>query len=181
MKNLIKSIITVLLAFVFTACRHDVPEDIHDHEDLSRIVFTVKDMETGALQTLTYQTGSGADRTLKLQQGRSYETALRFYGVHNDVVEDITDEIITEKDEHFVEYEFAGTSIEVQRTADDIERTDRKRLGLKTVWKVNAAPVNALVRIAVIHGAASVDDTARAGGGTHQGGETDAEVKFNIE
>ncbi len=170
-----------LLVLTLNSCRRDVPEDIHDHEELSRLALTVTETGTGNSQTVTFQTGSGADKALVLETGKIYNTSLQLFVLHDGQAEDLTSEIITEKDEHFLQYAFSGFGVNVNRAQDDVVRSDGKKLGLRTQWQIRSAPVNGKVQIKLIHGAAFVDDAANDGGGTSTGGETDVDVLFQVK
>lgn len=182
-KTIIRFALIVIFSFSVLSCRNsnDAPEDIHEHEEANKITLTLSEKGTANKQTVTYQTGSGADKALMLESGKTYTAEVKFYHAHGTSAEDLTPEIITEKDEHFMEYAFAGVAVEVLRAADDVTRTDGKKLGLKTQWKVTSAPANAKANLKLIHGAATVDDTASNGGGKHTGGETDIDVSFDVK
>lgn len=182
MKNTIKFLAAGLLAISLSSCRNNnVPEDIHEHGDVNKVVFTITEKSSGATQTINYQIGSGADKQLTLENGKTYTTDIKFYGLHNGEAEDMTSEIIQEKDEHFMEYQFAGVNVGITRNADDVVRTDSKKLGLKTTWTVTSAPANALAKLKLIHGASKVDDKTNNGGGSHEGGEEDVVVSLTVE
>lgn len=180
-KNIL-SISIISLSTLAASCRNsDIPEDIHEHEEANRVTLTVTESGTGETQVLTYQTGSGADKDLILKNGKTYNCDVKFLHVEGTHSEDLTEEIIEEKDEHFLEYAFGGVDVTVTRSADDVVRGDQKKLGLKTQWKVTSAPVSARGQIRLVHGAQTVDDAANNGGGSHTGGDTDVDVSFNIK
>ncbi len=183
MKKAIKYLAAGLFAISLSSCRNnDVPEDIHEHEEVNKVVLTVSENGTNNTQMVSYQTGSTTTIPLKLENGKTYTTDVKFYGLHDGKTEDMTPEIIKERDEHFLEFQFAGVNVEVTRNLDDVVRNmDGKKLGLKTTWTVTSAPSNALAIVKLIHAATSVDDKANNGLGSHVGGETDVEVKFNIK
>lgn len=182
MKSTIKLLAAGLLAISLSSCRNnDAPEDIHEHEEVNKVVFTITEKGTGSTQTISYQIGSGADKTLTLENGKTYTTDIKFYGLHNGEAEDMTSEIIKEKDEHFMEYQFAGTNVGITRNADDVVRSDSKKLGIKTTWTVTSTPANALAKLKLIHGATKVDDKANNGGGSHEGGEEDVIVSLTVK
>lgn len=182
-KTIIRFALIAIISLSVFSCRNneDVPEDIHEHEEANKITLTLTENGSANTQTVIYQTGSGAGKALMLENGKTYTAEVKFYHAHGTAQEDLTPEIITEKDEHFLEYAFAGVNIEITRGTTDITRTDGKKLGLKSQWKVTSAPSNAKANIKLIHGASSVDDTASNGGGKHTGGETDIDVTFDVK
>lgn len=183
MKKTLKFLASGLLAITLFSCRDTTPhiEDTHDHDEVNKIVLTVTENGTNNTQTITYQTGSGADRALSLASGKTYTSSVEFFGTHDGKEENMTEDIIEEKDEHFITYSFAGVSINVTRTSEDTERTDKNKLGLKTQWTVTSTPSStSKVVVGLVHGAKSVNATANNGGGAVEGGETDAAAVINI-
>lgn len=185
MKQTAKILATGLLAISLFSCRNnDHPEDTHEHDSIDKVVLTLTENETKNTQTVTFKSGNGADKSLVLENGKTYNANLQFFGHHDGKEEDMTEEIAEEKDHHFVQYGFAGVSVNITRTAEDTARKDGKKLGLKTQWKVTAAPEmkdTTKVVVELIHEATEVDDTANSGSGSHKGGEIDAAATFHIK
>lgn len=173
-----------LLAFLFS-CRHDgVPEDIHEHEEIELVTLTLS--ETGN-ETNTQQIkyiGGVADKALTLEIGKTYEASLDFFHGDADHFHSMLEEIIEEKDEHFILFSFAGVDSELQRLGSDAVRSDGEKLGIKTIWKVlEKTGAAARVHIQLSHGASSVQSnypsSIRQFGQT-QGGESDVNMQINI-
>ncbi len=79
---------------------------------------------------------------------------------------------------HFVTYKFSGADIRVKRAADDIVRTDGKKLGLKTEWTVSTAAAGK-ANITLVHGPTSVNDNSPSADnqlGSTVGGESDVDI-----
>lgn len=179
--QIFKITLIILASFIVFSCRnHEIPEDIHEHEEINKLNLVIKETGSSAVQTVSYQSGTGSSSVITLTPGKTYEVDLAFYHHHNGVDEDKTAEIIQEKDEHFVQYQFSGAQIMVMRAANDEVRSDGKKLGLKTTWVVNAAPANSGLLLQLIHGSASVNDTDNDGGGSAVGGEADVNAPFAI-
>lgn len=180
------TIFTLLsLLFITLSCRDaSIPEDIHEHEEIEMVTLTLTDTENPAnIQTVQY-VGGNADKRLVLRSGASYRVAVDFMHRHDGDLESMLEEIIEEKDEHFITYEFAGIGVEVERTAEDIARTDGNRLGVHTLWKVNSAPSSALVSLKLFHGSSSVDmnfPSASNQQGKAVGGEADVNMQVRID
>lgn len=185
MKNLFNIILVLFTSVLIFSCRgNDVPEDVHDHEEIEKITLTVIDKaDANSVQNISY-IGGIADKKLDLENGKTYTVKLDFYVKHGEDYENVLEELLHEKDEHFVTYEFGGVSVNLVRTADDITRTDGKRLGLRTEWNVTSAPVNANVNIKLYHLPTSVNQdfpsvTNQQGSAT--GGEADVNALIGIQ
>lgn len=181
MKTPSKFLSAGLVALSLLSCRNnEVPEDIHEHEEANKVTVTITETGTTNTQTVNYIVGSGADKGITLAPGKTYNTNVKFYHQHNGVSEDMTDEIIKEKDEHFLVYQFVGITGTVTRTSADPVRKDDKKLGLNTLWNITAAAPGSKAVIKLIHLPATVDDAANGGAGAYTGGETDVSVEFAV-
>lgn len=167
------------------SCRGDeVPEDIHEHEEIEKIVLTVNEKGSASGEQVINYIGGAADKMLVLENGKTYAVSLDFQHRHDDHYHSMLDEIIEEKDEHFVTFEFAGLTANVVRAGDDVVRTDGKKLGLKTEWTVSSVPNSAQVNIKLYHGATSVNDQFPSSDnqqGSAVGGEADVNTYFKIQ
>ena len=180
--KLLKFFIAILFFTAVFSCRNsENPEDIHEHEEANKITLTITENGTTNLQSVSFQSGTGASAPILLENGKVYDVSVAFYHHHNGIDEDLTSEIIEEKDEHFLKYQFAGISVNVLRTADDVVRSDNQKLGLKTKWTVQSAPSNAVAIIQLIHAADAVNDSDHNGGGSATGGEADVNAQFIIQ
>ena len=175
MKNIILATISTL--FLTVSCSRDIPEDIHDHEEANRLVVTYSEVGATVENVAEFNIGTGATAPIDLENGKIYNINVRFF--HDN--EDMTPEIIEEKDEHFMQYLFSNLDVSVERTSEDFVRTDGEKLGLKMKWTINSDPSNSAVNVQLIHGANSVDDAANNGAGSSQGGEPDVDVVFLIQ
>lgn len=176
--------ILFLLLLVLVGCRLEVPEDVFEHEEINKAQLSVTNSTTGAIQTVTILNNGMADRELVLENGASYNVNLRFYGNHGGEIEDMTPEVIEEKDEHFLTYAFSGVAVFVTRSVGDPVRTDGKKLGLNTEWKVQSVPQpGAFAEIKLNHSASEVKDTGAGGDqkGETTGGETDVLLKVSVK
>ena len=185
MKNIFNLILVLFASVFILSCRNsdDIPEDIHEHEEIEKVVLTLTEQGTANVQTINY-IGGTADSNISLENGKTYDVSLDFLHKHDDDYHSMVHEIEEEKDEHFITYEFAGVSANVIRTAEDIVRNDGKKLGLKTQWTVTSATINAKVNIKLFHGASSVNDmhpSAENQLGITTGGEADVNAMFNIQ
>lgn len=179
MKILLKYILPVVLLLFLQSCsRADENEDVFTQEEISAIELTVVDELSGASSTYTYIANSAFQPAILLQDGRNYLVSVAF----RNGAEDITDEIIDERDEHFLIFGFTDTDITLTRLDDDL-RTDGKRLGVKSRWQVNNTITGSTpkLNLALIHDAADVsEDQMGTAWGSVTGGETDAVAVFSI-
>lgn len=186
MKKLFNITLVLFAAILLFSCRNDdndIPEDIHEHEEIEKLVVTLTNKNDATdVQTINY-IGGVADSHIHLHQGDVYDVALDFQVRHDDHYHSANNEIIEEKDEHFITYSFANADIKVKRAADDIVRTDGKKLGLKTEWTVINTTATGKVNIKLIHGPTSVNDNSPSADnqlGTAVGGESDVDALIDV-
>lgn len=184
MKKFIQITGIFLLSLFVISCNREHDHDDHDHDQIERVIVTVTNKaNSNDVQTVNY-VGGVADRNLTLVAGRNYAVSLDFQKkTSGGSYVSMNSEIITDKEEHFITYEFADAGITILRASDDTARVDGKKIGLKTDWAVSSVTSTSLVRIKLIHTPASVDDqfpTANNQLGRTVGGETDASLNINI-
>ena len=179
----IKFLSIALLTLGLSSCRNnDTPEDVHEHEEVNKIKVTYTNTSTKITQEAVFQTGSLVSKdAINLVSGQSYDVNLTFYHNHDGKDEDLTSEVIKDKDEHFVKYKFSDIGIDLVRAEDDTKRTDGKKLGLKTRWTVTSAPQNgASVGIQLMHQSTVISDSGI--GITKEGtGSPDVNAFFEIK
>lgn len=185
MKKFLNIMLVLFASLLIFSCRNnDTPEDIHEHEEIEKVVLKLSDKADAAnVQTINY-IGGKADKDLVLVKGKTYAAELDFFTKHNGAYESMMSEIIDEKDQHFVTYEFAGVDVNILRSAADIVRKDGKKLGIKTEWAVNGAPASAKVNVKLFHAPTSVNDNAPSPNnqlGTVTGGEADVNAMIGIK
>lgn len=186
MKKLFNITLVLFAAILLFSCRNDdndIPEDIHEHEEIEKLVVKVTNKNDATdIQTINY-IGGKADAHLHLHQGDTYNVELDFQVKHDDHYHSANDEIIEEKDEHFITYEFAGAAVDVKRSANDVVRTDGKKLGINTEWTVASVTASGNVNIKLVHGPATVEDnypSATNQQGKTTGGETDVNAIISV-
>lgn len=185
MKNLFKITLVIFAASLLFSCRNtdEIPEDIHEHEEIEKLVVTaVNKNDATDIQIINY-IGGVADGHLHMHAGQVYGIKLDFQVKHDDHYHSVNQEIIDEKDEHFITYAFAGSDVLVKRTANDIVRGDGKKLGLDTEFTINSLSPTGTLVIKLIHTPATVDDnfpSAMNQQGKTTGGETDVNAVISI-
>lgn len=182
----LKYISIFCLTLVCISCLNDddIPRQVNETEVITdvNLIFTA---ENGMESTYTYtdpkyRTDDYQDPVILLNSNSTYRVEIEFWDRSNpDDVEDVTKEVEEEKDDHFVEYRFYQADVELTRT-DNEESIDSNgiAIGLNTQW-ITANSAEGAVQITLIHKPETkeTDDPL----GNHIGGETDAEVTFDLK
>lgn len=177
MKKNFSTLALPLLAFlfVFTSCKKDDPEEINQEEEINRVILSV--FETGSSQQQTYTWNEGETApTVTLDADSSYEVSVSFYDASDaSDVENITEEVIEEADDHYVFIEPAGVNLTIASSSTDVTDSDATGINLRTVW-TTAAAGSGTARVYLIH-----EPTTKTGSSRSDfGGETDVEVNFPV-
>lgn len=182
----IKSLLYIGLIIICSSCLNDddIPKQVNETEVITDVDLIFKD-ENGNESTYTYtdpkyRTEDYQDPVINLTIQSTYQVNVVFWDRSNpDDIEDVTEEVMDEKDDHFVEYRFYENAIDLVRT-DEEESTDIDgiQIGLSTQWTTTEAGEGA-VQVTLIH-KPEVKETEDPMG-DHTGGETDAEVTFDLE
>lgn len=186
MKNIFNILTALFIALFAISCRNsnDIPEDIHEHEEIEKLVVKiVNKSDANDVQYINY-IGGKYDKPAQVKEGENYLVSLDFQVKHDDHYHSVNDEIITEKEEHFITYALANANIIITRSNDDIRRANGKKIGMKTEWKVNSIANDAVINIKLMHGATTVDDnfpTDQNQLGKTTGGESDLDVMISVQ
>lgn len=184
MKNTIKiSLLLSILVLTLFSCRHDnAPEDIHEHEEIEKVVVTIINKNDAAdKQTIQY-VGGISDKSIEFKTGGVYAVSLDFQVKHDDHYHSVNEEILEEKEEHFVAYEFANADVQVTRTNAQEKRADGNLVGMQTEWKFIAGDTAGKVGIKLVHMPTSVEQnfpSATNRQGKINGGESDVNALIN--
>src|SRR5699024_3111355 len=128
-----KTVLFLCIGFIgltMTSCLNDddIPKQVNETEVISDVSLVFTDAQNQQ-QTFTYtdpkyRSEDYEDPLIKLKVDKTYDVSVHFYNKSNpDDVEDVTEEVIDERDDHFVEYRFYGADIDLRRTDTD-ESTD---------------------------------------------------------
>jgi len=185
MKLLKSSLLLCFLSICLISCSddNDIPEPVNQHEVISDVSLSFTDAN-GETSTYTYtdpryREQDYTDPVIQLDTGKVYQVSVKFLDKTDPAhVENITAEVIEEKDDHFVEYGFTNVQLDLIRT-DNAETTDSNgvQIGIHTQW----TPVEVgqgQVQVTLIHQPESKDTSNPTG--DHIGGETDAQVRFDL-
>lgn len=182
----IKYALILCLTLVCASCLNDddIPRQVNETEVITDVNLVFTD-ENGMQSTYTYtdpkyRTEDYEDPIILLNPNSTYSVEIEFWDRSNpDDVEDVTEEVMEEKDDHFVEYRFYQIDVSLTRT-DNEESIDTNgiAIGLHTQW-TTADPAEGAAQITLIHKPETkeTDDPL----GNHIGGETDAEVTFDLK
>lgn len=186
MKNLKYSLLFLVSVLGLTSCSNDddsAPEAVNETEVITNVTLTFTD-DAGTSKTYTYTNPRYRDDSytapnIQLESGKTYQVMANFYDKSDpDNPEVKTNEIIEEKDDHFLEYRFTNVNIGLSRTDGD-ETTDSNgvQIGLHTQWVAGDAG-NGTVQVTLVHQPETKDPSDPIG--NHTGGETDAQVAFDL-
>ena len=194
----IKPIIALFLFTLIFACSKDVdPEPAHEEEAITLVTLEVS--KVGSSETIKYNfeveghdhddheeeeddddhdDHDGEHTEIELEANSSYNVSISIY---NDTdpnnIENITLEIIEEKDEHHIFYaitdELSGFSI--APASDDTVDSNGKSLNIKTTWTTTGETSGDVVAY-LIH------EPVQKTGSTRNdfGGATDFEIEFEV-
>lgn len=183
MKNSFKIIFLLVAALTVFSCRNsEIPEDIHEHNEIEKLTVKLINKDNFADEQIINYISGKADKNLYLEEGKTYLVDLDFGVKHDDHYHSVNDDIIEEKDEHYITFAFGGATVKVIRSSDDTVRTDGKKLGLKTEWTVMTAG-NGAANIKLVHTPATIEENYPAADnqqGRTTGGEADVNASIGI-
>lgn len=170
----LKIFFTLLASTVIYSCSKsdDDPEEVNEEEVINRVSIVLSDGSTS--QTVTWDEGS-TPPAITLDVDKTYTASIYFYDASDPTdVEDITEEVIEEVDEHFVLWEIAGLSdFLITSAPTDYAGSDGIPINLITEWATGGAE-SGNIKVTLIHEPANKTGTTRSS----IGGETDIELIF---
>ncbi len=170
----LKIFFTLLASTVIYTCSKsdDEPEEVNEEEVINRVSIVLSDGSTS--QTVTWDEGS-TPPAITLDVDKTYTASIYFYDASDPTdVEDITEEVIEEVDEHFVLWEIAGLSdFLITSAPTDYAGSDGIPINLITEWATGGAE-SGNIKVTLIHEPANKTGTTRSS----IGGETDIELIF---
>ena len=170
----LKIFFTLLASTVIYSCSKsdDEPEEVNEQEVINRVSIVLA--EGSNSQTVTWNEGS-TPPAITLDVDKVYTASIYFYDASDPTdVEDITEEIIEEVEEHFTLWEIAGLSnLTITSASTDVSGSDGIGINLVTDWSTGAAE-SGNIKVTLIHEPTTKSGTSRAS----FGGETDIELTF---
>ncbi len=190
MMTSIKSISRKVLPIVGVAAalscnKRDDPADLKEHEEISKVSLKFKDLANQTVQNADFINGSMV-LPVVLSKDKSYAVNIEYFQKEKDnTYTSMNSEIIAEKNDHFMVFQFVGQSIEVKRVIAGDQRTDGNIVGLSSIWKpTSTAASGAFGKIKLIHQPTSVvmnTPSVDNQQGSTTGGETDIELTFTLQ
>lgn len=188
-KIFIRPLIIIALLIFIVACSKDEPVHVHEEELITRVTLKVKKQGTSEEQTYSWNDDHDdhegdedhdeeAAAHIELESGSVYEVEVFFYNASDpSAIEDITEEVKNEADDHQVFYDFINaTGIIIATASGDTKDSNGKPLMLKTLWTTTAV-TQGEVRVYLIHEPISKTGSNR----DDFGGETDVEGDFHLD
>jgi hypothetical protein len=175
-------LIAVLSVALFSACKKDKndpnnPNDPNEEELITTVGLYFSDIfgvTPSATFTFSDPDGPGGNPptvfdTIVLRANTVYRLSLELLDESKNPVEDITEEILAEADEHLFCFEVNGANITIVRTDTD----GMYEVGLESLWTVGTAG-NGTLTLTLKHQPDGLKD------GTCDPGETDVELEFQV-
>ena len=182
MKTIKLFALPMLFVALFASCSSDddAPAPINPEEVITNVTVTFTNTADGNdVITLTAVSADGiVAPTLNMPSaftaGATYNATIAITDEVNN--ENILEEVVEEKDEHFFVYATTA-NFTVTRAATDEVRTDGESLGLNTTWTAGAAGSGTLT-VQLVHEPDTVSDDGGLGSAT--GGEFDIDNTWNV-
>jgi len=169
-----KPLLAVLALLLFAQCKKDAPEEINDEEVINRVTITLTNSQNPPV-VYTWNEGERIP-TLNLVANEVYQASIAFFDASDPAeVENITEEVIEEADEHFVFYEVSSANLTIASAPNDTVDSDGVSINLSTQWAVEAAS-SGVVRVFLIHEPTSKSGSTRSA----LGGASDVELDFPV-
>ena len=173
--------IPMLFVALFTACSDDDPAPVNPPELITNVNLIFTNAANAAdVVTLTAVSADGiVAPTLTVSgpftAGATYNATITITDEVND--ENILEEVVEEKDEHFFVYAINGVNFTMMRAANDEVRTDGESLGLNTTWTAGTA-AGGTITLQLVHEPTTISDDG--GFGSSTGGEFDINNTWTV-
>lgn len=176
--------LSLLSGATFISCSNDDPEPVNESEIITTLTVTLTPMGGGEAVTLQFQDadgeGPGAPQITvsgDLAAGTTYTGAVTLLNETATPIEDITEEVAAEKDEHqFFFQPSAGLQLTPSYQDQD---SNGYPVGLSFQLLTGAASSGTLT-VTLVHEPDKAAPGVEAGDRANAGGETDIEVSFEV-
>ena len=165
----------LLLSLLIISCSKEDPEPINEEELITTVQLTFK---TPGItdQTVRWQEGSNNSDIISLAANTQYEVEIIFLDESDPSdIEDITEEVKEEADEHQVFYQFSQLNISLGQSSSDTLDSNQNPLFVNSLWNTSEVGTGT-VRVYLIHEPVTKSSSTRDG----FAGETDVTVDFPI-
>ncbi|MFL1894554.1 hypothetical protein ACJRPK_02555 [Aquimarina sp. 2-A2] len=175
LKNLILGAGVTLL---FSACGSDddLPEVINEEETITTVKLNFT--EAGSSETKTVVWTENKKDAITLKADTNYQVSIQFLDESDpNAVDNITEEVIAEKDEHLVYFNSTVKGLSIKSAANDVIDSNGVAINITTTWQSPVTIESGIVTAFLIHEPLTKVGTERS----DFGGETDIEVSFDVK
>ena len=165
----------LLLSLLIFSCSKEGPEPINEEELITTVQLTFK---TPGItdQIVRWQEGSNNSDIISLAANTQYEVEIIFLDESDPSdIEDITEEVKEEANEHQVFYQFSQLNISLEQSSSDTLDSNQNPLFVNSLWNTSEVGTGT-VRVYLIHEPVTKSSSTRDG----FAGETDVAVDFLI-
>ena len=165
----------LLFSLIIISCSKEEPEIISEEELITTVQFTFR---TPGItdQIVRWQEGSNNSDIIFLTANTQYEVEIIFLDESDPGdIEDITEEVKEEADEHQIFYQFSQLNISLEQSSSDTLDSNQNPLFVNSLWNTSEAG-SGTVRVYLIHEPVTKSSSTRDG----FAGETDVTVDFPI-
>lgn len=171
----------LLKAFAFTifaisiSCTKEAPELVDEQELITTVRLAIKG-PNNSLQVVEWKMDNSNTNSIQLTPETEYEVTISIWDESDPLyIENITDEVKLEADEHQFFYEFSGVNVVLKTATTDVLDSQNNPLYVVSSWNTGAKG-QGTVQVFLIHDPTTKTSTNRAG----FGGATDVQVSFDI-
>ncbi len=167
-------ILFTISIFISCSSDDDAPMEVNEEETITTVILSVT--ESGSTTTELFNWTESSQDPITLKANTNYNIKIKFLDASNpDDVDDITQEVITEKDEHFIFYQTTVSGLTFDNASDDTIDSNDIGINISTDWSTGDTTAGTL-KAFLIH-----EPTSKTGNTRDDfGGETDIEVDFNV-
>ena len=188
MKNYLKILSIALTSIIIASCSSDddTPIPVNEEEVITTVIATFTPVDVGTTVTLTSKDldGDGPNSPEVTISGpfssnTTYNGAIQFLNELASPAEDITEEVEEEGLEHQVFYNITSGIGEMTYNDED---TNGNPIGLSVIFQTITSndPINGTITITLRHEPNKGGEGVSNGDITNAGGETDAQVSYNV-
>ncbi len=174
---MIKRYSFLIIAFVglISCTKDDDPVIINEEEVITTVNLIFTDKSDNSVQTFTWEKDGDKD-DIAITNDKTYNVKVQFLNRSNpNNVENITDEVIEEKDDHFVFYAPTVKGLSIAAATDDILDSNNIGINISSDWTFTKSS-NGEIILYLIHKPISKKGVVR----DEFGGDTDVQVGFKV-
>ena len=169
-------ILSIFLFAGFLACTKEDPVLVEEQELITTVALTFS-REGAPNETIRWTSDLDQSPLIGLKSNTQYTVSVSFLDESDPgAVENITNEVKKEADEHQIFYEFSGVAIEFKQAPSDVLDSYQNPLYVNTLWSTSNSG-SGVVRVYLIHEPIQKTGSARS----DFGGETDIAVDFTLQ